>query len=122
MTMGGVPVLIITPGRPKSGRDSFMNLDTGTITQEQIEAANQRFDQQNPGALKDYSQIRPSWNEARLVIRKPLTDKKIHQYYSQGLYSQEVKDFRRQRANQKRNLRQGNFLKADDGRLIYSIL
>lgn len=69
---------------------------------------------------------RPSFD--RMMLRGPLTDRKIAKYAREGWYSNELREFRRER-NAKRlakrqareAIREGNFIK-QDGRLIYSPL
>ena len=65
--------------------------------------------------------IKSSWNESRLVMRGPLTDKKIEQYKKQGWYSAELKRKRRELIEQKNAMRrEGNWLVTNDGRSVYS--
>jgi hypothetical protein len=71
--------------------------------------------------------IRSSWNETRILVRGPLTDKAIEKYRKQGWYSAEFKEARREmiaRRNAKRqereSRREGNFLVFTDGRKVYS--
>jgi len=69
--------------------------------------------------------IRTSWNPTRLLIRGKLTDKAIEKYRAKGWYSQEFKDARRElmlKKQSKRANRDGSYLIADDGRMIYSPL
>lgn len=73
--------------------------------------------------------IKPSWNTTRMLVRGPLTDRKIEQYRKQGWYSAE---FRAQRAtilarkkHQFRNIecnRDGNWIIDTEGRMIFSPL
>ena len=69
--------------------------------------------------------IRSSWNEARLSVRKRLTDRKIAEYERRGFYSEEYREARRElwakQAAKRQSLRNGNFVERD-GRLIYSPL
>lgn len=70
--------------------------------------------------------MRSTWDPDRLLIRGPLTDRKIDEYLRRGWYSAEVRQMRRERNEkrmarwQEREKRDGNFLKASDGRLIYA--
>lgn len=74
------------------------------------------------GRLEDFyaKRIRPSWNEARLSGRGPLTDKQIEKYQKLGWFTEE---FRRQRLllaekRKGRKPREGNF-DIVEGRLVY---
>ncbi len=65
--------------------------------------------------------LRSSWNEARLLCRGPLTDKKIARYEKSGHYAPELKEARKTLANMRAKRRQkrlGNFDEID-GRMIY---
>lgn len=67
--------------------------------------------------------IRSSWNPVAMLIRGRLTDKKIADYEKRGFYSDEYRTARKDRmikAMQKRMERRGNFLKGENGRMIYS--
>ena len=67
--------------------------------------------------------IRPSWNEAQLMRKGKLTDKRIEYYRKRGYYSAEYRQARKKKQELKsfrKNMeRQGNFI-VDDGRMIYS--
>jgi len=66
--------------------------------------------------------MRTSWNETRLLMRGPLTDRKITQYAKAGYYSDAFREARRemwQRKAAKQARREGNFL-VSEGRLIFS--
>lgn len=69
--------------------------------------------------------IKSSWNEAKLVIRGQLTDKKIAQYAKRGFYDEDFREARRElwakRKARREGARQGSFIERD-GRLIYSPL
>jgi hypothetical protein len=67
----------------------------------------------------DPARVRPGWNSAALLRKGYLTDKKIDAYVKRGFYSEDFREFRRQRM-QKKSRRDGNFLRADSGRLIYN--
>jgi len=60
-----------------------------------------------------------------MMVRRPLTDKKIASYESRGFYSPEFREARRELMARKAakaakyQQRQGNFIKID-GRLVYS--
>lgn len=71
--------------------------------------------------------IRSSWNVTQMLIRGPLTDKKIEQYREAGWYSAEFREARREMMERKRvkreqheARREGNFLVFKDGRQVYS--
>jgi hypothetical protein len=67
--------------------------------------------------------IRSGWNEGLMILKGPLTDKAIEKYKKLGYYSKEMRDARRElqaRKAAKRMKREGNFLVANDGRLIFS--
>lgn len=69
-----------------------------------------------------HASIRSSWNETRLLMRGPLTDRKIEKYAKAGYYSDAFRQARReawQRKAAKRAARSGNFLLVD-GRMIFS--
>jgi hypothetical protein len=69
--------------------------------------------------------IRSSWNTVRMLMRGPLTDRKIEQYEKRGYYSAEFREARRemwQRQQAKRMRRDGNFLLREDGSRIYAPL
>lgn len=70
---------------------------------------------------QQYGYVRSGWNEAQMLIRGPLTDKKIARYQKRGFYTAEFKEERRKYAAQKRVKRRGNFIE-NEGRLIYSPL
>lgn len=63
--------------------------------------------------------LRSSWNQARLVVGKKLTDRKIRQYEQRGYYSNEFRQARREAWERKQSKREGNFT-LRDGRMIYS--
>lgn len=76
---------------------------------------------------EDRVPIRSTWNPTRLIMGKPLTDRKIRQYEREGYYSKEAKEGRRARQalkSQRRNARgpkrDGMFLIYPDGRMVYS--
>ncbi len=88
-----------------------------------VAASNDRHDHEH-GDPYDFNENRvPSgWNEARLMRRAPLTDRKIARYEKLGYYSPEYRAARRElqeRKAFKRHMRQGNFDVAEGGRLIY---
>lgn len=67
--------------------------------------------------------IRSSWKCAGMVVRGPLTDKKIEKYREQGWYSPEFRQARREmfaRRKEKQERREGNFLVGENGRLVFS--
>lgn len=74
--------------------------------------------------MEERSLTRSGWNSSAMLIRGFLTDKKVEHYRKQGYYSEEWRSARRElwaRRAEKRK-RRGNFLEAEDGRLIYSPL
>lgn len=67
--------------------------------------------------------LRSSWNAAKLIVRKPLTDRRIKQYEKRGWYDESFREARRElmaRKAAQRRKRSGNFLIGEDGRPIYS--
>lgn len=54
---------------------------------------------------------------AGLIVRGKLTDRQIERYREAGWYSNEIRELRRERAKRRRF---GNFVRNDDGSLIYS--
>jgi hypothetical protein len=90
---------------------------TGAISELDIREANLRHDEQTGFQVP----IRSSWNEARVLMRGPLTDKKISQYARRGYYSTDLKEARKTLADmraKRRAKRSGNF-DLIDGRMIY---
>lgn len=73
------------------------------------------------------TRIRPSWNCEAMLIRGPLTDRKIEQYRKRGFYSEELKATRRDFQAKKKAKREArdksnqNFIERD-GRLVFSPL
>lgn len=58
-----------------------------------------------------------------MILKGPLTDRAIEKYKKQGYYSKEMRDARKElqaRKAAKRMKREGDFLVANDGRLIFS--
>lgn len=82
----------------------------------------------NFNVMNERVAIRSGWNESLMILKGPLTDRKIGQYQRQGFYSQEFRQARRDRQAkkaEKRNRglrREGSFLVGTDGRQIYSPL
>lgn len=66
--------------------------------------------------------LRSGWRAHLLIIRGPLTNKKIEAYRQQGYYSPEFREARREYMKRKQRLRKGNFVEGEEGRLIYSPL
>ena len=67
--------------------------------------------------------LRSSWNTTAMLIRGPLTDRKIKKYEAQGWYSAEFKQARKAKMENKRiktHLRRVSNFFEHDGRLIYS--
>lgn len=88
-----------------------------------VAGSNARHDREH-GDYRDYNdtRIRSAWNEARLMRRRPLTDKQIRKYEALGYYSSEFRDARRalqDRKSASRARREGNF-DLVDGRMIYN--
>jgi hypothetical protein len=68
-----------------------------------------------------HAHMRSSWNETRMVMRGPLTDRAIARYQQAGWYSEEFRQARRDRMHRKAGVqRQGNWLTREDGQSIYS--
>jgi hypothetical protein len=68
------------------------------------------------------SRVRSSWNESALLMKGPLTDRKIEAYASKGWYSDGYRKSRREfqaKRREKQQLKDGNFFK-DGDRMIYS--
>jgi hypothetical protein len=66
--------------------------------------------------------VRSTWRPEHLLMRGPLTDRKIEQYRAAGWYSSELREARRElqaKREAKRQRREGNFLVGADGRLIF---
>ena len=63
--------------------------------------------------------IRSSWNIVRMIMRGPLTDKRIEHYQQRGFYSAEYKAARRELMAKRAAKRDGNWVERD-GRWIYS--
>jgi hypothetical protein len=104
-----------------------METPTTLFPMPDIAASNLRHDLAY-GDPRDFNQQRiPSgWSEARLMRRKPLTDRKIAKYEALGYYSPEYRQARKDLIERKadkrearRKAREGNFDIAGDGRLIY---
>lgn len=88
---------------------------------DQIAKANIRHDIEH-GNPKAIAPIKSTWNEARLIMRKQLTDRKIKRYQKEGWYSAEFRQERKDRAEKKarkHRRKDGNFEITEDGRLIY---
>lgn len=67
------------------------------------------------------ARMRSSWSETKLVMRGPLTDRKIEQYQKRGWYSEAFKQARRERMAKKATMRrEGSWVHMEDGRTIYS--
>lgn len=67
--------------------------------------------------------LKSSWNPGRFLVGKKLTDRRIEQYRKAGWYSEEFREARRElmaKNRVKRAVREGSFLKQQDGRLIYA--
>lgn len=86
----------------------------------ELKSANERWDSENHTvAMK--GRVNPSWNEARMIIRGKLTDKKVAKYAQMGFYSLEYRKLRKERMEKKAKARTSNFVE-NSGRLIYSPL
>lgn len=67
--------------------------------------------------------IRSSWNMTAMLIRGPLTDRKIEKYRAKGWYSAEFRQARRDKMEKRRienHVRRVSNFFEEDGRLIYS--
>lgn len=58
------------------------------------------------------------WRSSKLMGAGELTDRKIEKYRELGFYSEEYRTARRERMKRK-STRVGNFIKSNDGKLIY---
>jgi len=87
-----------------------------------ITEANRRYDKQHgEPRLYQRNRVSSTWNESRLRLGSPLTDKRIAKYAREGWYSADFRLARRElwaKQAQKRAKREGNF-DIVDGRLIY---
>jgi hypothetical protein len=101
---------------------NFFSNDSYVISDEEIRESNLRHDlQMGPPAEVLQTHIRSGWNEARVLQRGTLTDRKITKYVESGWYSAELKEARKTLAQMraaKRSKRIGNFDQVD-GRMIY---
>lgn len=73
--------------------------------------------------VNDLAPIRSGWNESLMILKGPLTDRKIQKYQKEGWYSPEMKQKRRERQEKKaarRARREGNFIVDKMGSAIYS--
>lgn len=77
----------------------------------------------------DYYPIKSGWNPSRMLMRGPLTDKKIEAYRKQGWYTGAFREARKEMMDRKaakrrayQERRDGNFIVGSDGRLIFSPL
>jgi hypothetical protein len=59
-----------------------------------IIATNRRFDKKYSHFLEPSARIRSAWSESKLMVQGKITDRKIAQYRSQGLYSGETRKAR----------------------------
>jgi len=69
--------------------------------------------------MDERARYAPAWNEVRVMMRGPLSDKKISRYAKEGFYSAEYRQARRERMAQKANKRRGNFVEVE-GRMVFS--
>ena len=72
------------------------------MTEDQIKAANRKFDQEFPHFRKKGARIPSSWKAHKLVVGKPITDQQICKYQSQGYFSDFMKDARAAYQSRKR--------------------
>lgn len=93
------------------------------VPDEILAEANARHDAVVPPELH-HIRLRSKWFDT--VVGKLLSDKRIRKYERMGFYTAEFKRQRKEvaarRQARNRSAREGNFVKADDGRLIYSPL
>lgn len=94
--------------------------DEPYIDAEELKAANARHDRENH-TVATGGRMNPSWNEARMIVRGKLTDKKVARYEKMGFYSLEYRKLRKERMEKKAKARTSNFVE-NSGRLIYSPL
>lgn len=64
------------------------------MNEDQIRAANRRFDQQFPHFRRKGARIPSAWRAHRLIMGAPLSDGKIEAYRGKGYYSESIKDAR----------------------------
>lgn len=92
----------------------------GLVDTEDLLEANRRHDTVGHNlSMEPWARYGFGWNDGRLLRKKLLTDKKIRQYEARGFYSAEYREARK-RVQEAKRRRKGNFVMADDGRLIYS--
>jgi hypothetical protein len=72
------------------------------MTEEQIKAANQKFDRQFPHFRNLKSRLPSSWKAHKLIMGKPITDQQIQKYKTQGYFSDVMKDARAAYQSRKR--------------------
>lgn len=92
--------------------------DEPYIDSEELRTANARHDREGHTVAVS-GRLPPSWNEARMILRGRLTDKKVAQYAKMGFYSLEYRKLRKERMEKKAKTRTSNFVE-NSGRLIYS--
>lgn len=85
-----------------------------------LSRANRRHDMEH-GDPGDATKLKSTWNEAKLIRKGYLTDRKIRRYEKLGYYSDEYRKARRERMEKKKKKtrREGNWEITDDGRMIY---
>lgn len=72
------------------------------ITEEQIKAANRRFDAEHPNFRRKGARIPSAWRAHKLVVGKPITDKQIETYQGKGYYSDDMRNAREAYLERKR--------------------
>lgn len=91
------------------------------MTESEIAQANLIHDMQHGDPIEYQLQRVPcSFKEQKLILRGPLTDRKIKSYAKQGYFTQEFNDQRKEYWAKKRGQRrrEGNF-DIVEGRLVY---
>lgn len=67
-----------------------------------------------------HGNVRSTWNETRMLLRGPLTDRKIEAYQKAGYYSEAYRQARREKMQRKRVERVGAWIRGAEGQMIYS--
>lgn len=82
----------------------------------------EKMEKESKEIMNDFNHhhIRSSWNPTRLLMRGPLTDKKIEKYAKRGWYSEEFREARRGLMQRKALKRDGAFFIRSDGSKVYS--
>ena len=72
------------------------------ITEEEIKAANRRFDKTHPNFTHNGARIPSAWKAHKLSVGKPITDKQIANYKAKGYYSDNMTNAREAYLERKR--------------------